>query len=344
MVVYCLKFVLRGESPRDYADLLRSLKFPPSISISDIPDRLASHVNSTVPGFFSPNLGRLFPATKENLASAELGILEKQLPWIHNEGTPSQTWSCQIWEGSGQRLWLLSPTSHSSLGPILPKWPFSREEFFPKRALLRRVTLVPQLNGIVNTEAEEQLHSLIDRFNYSLNTMKPINHLFMMRLRIHMHNSGINSTFKSKIESTFSAQAGHAVETRLDNYGRLVLSHGNALSLQKQHDERPSRADVPAETERPLSPIIPVSASNTKRRDRSPASTSRGNSNKSSPSVLSAMPASSPMKQTPGLPANDSKKTKVKSVSCERNGQALWNKRKIFSFLISVFFLSSLPY
>ena len=49
MVVYCLKFVLRGESPRDYADLLRSLRFPPSISISDIPDRLASHVNSTVP-------------------------------------------------------------------------------------------------------------------------------------------------------------------------------------------------------------------------------------------------------------------------------------------------------
>ena len=31
---------------RDYADLLRSLRFPPSISICDIPERLASHVNN----------------------------------------------------------------------------------------------------------------------------------------------------------------------------------------------------------------------------------------------------------------------------------------------------------
>lgn len=89
MVVYCLKFVLRGESPRDYADLLRSLKYPPSISISDIPDRLASHVNNSVPRFFTPNNGRLFPVTKDNLAAAEQGILEKRLPWIHNEGAPS---------------------------------------------------------------------------------------------------------------------------------------------------------------------------------------------------------------------------------------------------------------
>lgn len=67
MVVYCLKFVLRGESPRDYADLLRSLKFPPSISICDIPERLASHVNNNVPGFFSPDDGRLFPLTEDIL-------------------------------------------------------------------------------------------------------------------------------------------------------------------------------------------------------------------------------------------------------------------------------------
>ena len=241
MVVYCLKFVLRGESPRDYADLLRSLKFPPSISISDIPDPLASHVNSTVPGFFSPNLGRLFPAIRDNIDSVELGILEKQLPWIHNEGPPSPPdLDRPEREVDIECDDLVHPVTHVSDRYSLSDR-FHARNVSQKRALLRRVALVPQLNGIVNTEAEEQLHSLIDCFNYSLNTMKPINHLFMMRLRIHLLNLSINSTFKAKIESTFSAQAGHAVETRLDNYSRLLLSHCNTRPLQKQPDESPKR-------------------------------------------------------------------------------------------------------
>ena len=79
MVVYCLKFVLRGQSPNDYADLLRSLKFSPSISICDIPDRLAKHANNTLPGFFSPYNGMLFPSTEESLSDAEQGLLVKSL-------------------------------------------------------------------------------------------------------------------------------------------------------------------------------------------------------------------------------------------------------------------------
>lgn len=319
MVVYCLKFVLRGKSPRDYADLLRSLKFPPSIIIIDIPDRLASHVNSTVPGFLSLNLGRLFPATRDNLASAELGILEKQLPWIHNEGTPSLPYlDRRDREIDFEFYDRVHPVTQVSDRYSLSDR-FHERNSSQKRALLRRVTLVPHLNGIINTEAEEQLHSLIDRFNYILNTMKPINHLFMMRLIVHLHNSAVNSTFKAKIESTFSAQAGHAVETELDNYGRLLLSHGNARSLQKQPDQRANRAADPAETEPPLSPIIPVSACNSNRRDGSPPSTSPGRHTaytKSSPSVPSAMPANNTIKETPGLPTNGLKKTKVKMVNC----------------------------
>ena len=67
MVVYCIKFVLRGESPRDYVDMLRSLAFPPSINISDMPHHIATHANHTVPHFFRPNDGRLFPPTEENI-------------------------------------------------------------------------------------------------------------------------------------------------------------------------------------------------------------------------------------------------------------------------------------
>ena len=129
MVVYCLKFVHRGESPRDYADLLRSLKFPPSISISDITDRLASHVNSTVPGFFSPNLGRLFPATRDNIASAELDILEKQLPWIHNEGAPSPPYLGR----SDREVDIECDDLVHLITHVSDRYSLSREEFFTKK-------------------------------------------------------------------------------------------------------------------------------------------------------------------------------------------------------------------
>ena len=73
MVVYCMKFVLRGESPRKktepYVDILRSLAFPPSINIFDMPHCIARHANHTVQYFFRPNNGRLFPPTEENITA-----------------------------------------------------------------------------------------------------------------------------------------------------------------------------------------------------------------------------------------------------------------------------------
>lgn len=79
LVIYCLKFVLRGESPRDYADILRSLKYPPNINISDIPHRFARHTNNTVPGFFNPNDGRLFPPNESNIRSYKDDCLGSQI-------------------------------------------------------------------------------------------------------------------------------------------------------------------------------------------------------------------------------------------------------------------------
>ncbi len=311
MVVYYLKFVLRGESPRDYADLLRSIKFPPSISISDIPDRLASHVNNSVPGFFSPNNGRLFPATRDNIASAELGILEKRLPWIQNEGAPSLPFpenECDIEEFAHPTT---NVTDRYSLSDR-----FHEKNSSQKRALLRRVTLVPELNGIINTEAEEQLHSLIDRFNYCLNTMKPVNHLFMMRLKVHLHNSGINRTFRANIESTFSAQAGHAVETEFDNYGRLLLRRGNKGRVQSQPEQNPNKTPILTGDEPPLSPIIPVSA-NRKKRSSSSTGTTSGEDHNASTQTSSSIPSTAPTRNDPSTNKQTTsalKKSKVRYV------------------------------
>ena len=275
MVVYCLKFVLRGESPRDYADLLRSLKFPPSISICDIPDRLAKHVNNTLPGFFSPYDGMLFPSTEGNLLDAEQGLLEKSLPWLHDDGV-STTANC-----------ISNKSETDGVHPITGVTDryclfdrFHERNSSQRSSLLRRVTLVPELNGLINTEAEEQLHSSIGRSNYCLNTMKPSNHLFVMRLKIHSHNDKINSTFKRRIWNTFTAQAGHQVETTLDVHGRLVLKRGKANVLQEScnsqlscqaaspkvsANETPNSSPAvhvgSSEYDLPLSPVIPVSGS-----------------------------------------------------------------------------------
>ena len=164
-VVYCLKFVLRGESPRDYADLLRSLRFAPSISICDIPDRLARHVNNTVPGFFSPHNGMLFDSTEDNLQAAEQGLLVKSLPWLQDDGALHAMISTDD-EGAANIHPMTGVTDRYCLSDR-----FHERNSGERSALLRRVTLVPELNGLINTEVEEQLHSSIGRSNYCLNKM-----------------------------------------------------------------------------------------------------------------------------------------------------------------------------
>ena len=329
MVVHCLKFVLRGESPRDYADLLRSLKFPPSITICDIPERLASHVNSSVPGFFSPHDGRLFPLTENNLAAAEQGVLEKSLPWIHNEGAPSfpSPDSLSVNHGT-EELISIHPTTKVPDRYCLSDR-FHETNSSQRRALLRRVTMVPELNGIVNTEAEEQLHNIIGRSNYCLNTMKPVNHLFMMRLKIQLHNTGINSAFREKIESTFSAQAGRAVKTDLDNHGRLLLRQRSTQSRSgpayipspSSPAVTPTSADPQFdETQGPMSPIIPVSASKAKQEfsENGPSTSidsKKNDSAKRGPSFRPAPAVTEQTKRATGIPSSSSRKKKVRSVS-----------------------------
>ena len=44
-IVYVLKFVLRAESPRDYVDLLLSMKFQPNVTIIDMANMVAAHGN-----------------------------------------------------------------------------------------------------------------------------------------------------------------------------------------------------------------------------------------------------------------------------------------------------------
>ena len=56
-VVYVLKFVLRAESPRDYVDVLLSMKFQPNSCIIDMAHMVVAHGNKRKPNMFSPNDG-----------------------------------------------------------------------------------------------------------------------------------------------------------------------------------------------------------------------------------------------------------------------------------------------
>ncbi len=86
-MVYSIKFNLRAESPRDYADILLSWKHFPNVSIYDFARGLATHTNLREPEkfTFSPHEGRLAEATTDNLQLAGEGKLKGQFILAQNK-------------------------------------------------------------------------------------------------------------------------------------------------------------------------------------------------------------------------------------------------------------------
>jgi hypothetical protein len=69
-VVYALKFLLRAEGPRDYVDILLSLKYQPSITLVDMAHIVTAHGNAHSSGMFQPYEGRVTEGTSTNIKSA----------------------------------------------------------------------------------------------------------------------------------------------------------------------------------------------------------------------------------------------------------------------------------
>ena len=233
MVVYCIKFVLRGESPRDYVDMLRSLAFPPSINISDMPHRIATHANNTVPHFFRPNDGRLFQPTEENIDAAKEGRLVIHLPWVQGSSIPK---AFQFSFGEEKSQEEVHPvTGVTDRYSLCDRFHEKNSSSAPD--ILRRVTLVPELNAVINTEVEEQLHSSINRSNYTFNMMLPGNHLFMMRLKIHLSNTHIDQVYRCKLEKAICSYIGTAKGLQHDTNGILLLQTTQSIERGNQEEE-----------------------------------------------------------------------------------------------------------
>ena len=80
--MYALKFVVRAESPRDYVDVLLSMKYQPNVVLIDMAHMVAVHGNHRKPGMFSPYEGRVAPATEANIKAAQEGKLTVDMPWL----------------------------------------------------------------------------------------------------------------------------------------------------------------------------------------------------------------------------------------------------------------------
>nr|XP_055064926.1 uncharacterized protein LOC129447284 [Misgurnus anguillicaudatus] len=201
-VVYSLKFLIRAESPRDFADLLLSWKHLPNICIYDFARGLVAHTNVTrapdiVP--FQPFEGRLLEPTTENISMAREGKILCHLPWLsEKKETPDENGHPVT--GSADHF-VLYNTFHES-------------NTKDPRDILRKVSLVPELAGKINSQVVEQFFSQMRENDYFLNNAAPATNIFLLRSIVHHRNQRTNNEFIKRARKTF------VTDTEFNDYGQ----------------------------------------------------------------------------------------------------------------------------
>ena len=227
-VIYGVKFLLRSESPRDYIDMLRSMKHKPNVFICDMAHMVAVQGNRFQEDFFSPFEGRVAESTVENIEKAKSGDLHVSFPFLlDNKPVEEQSAgsNCHPVTGSNVRL---------SLFDI-----FHQSNTKNDKEALRRIGCVKELKGIVNSQAAEQLHCSFNKNKHFLNQMTPVNHIFMFRSVIELQNKEKNF----RIYEQLRAQTNSGIF--LDGLGRSCLStfggqvehFGNPLQMNDNYTQ-----------------------------------------------------------------------------------------------------------
>ncbi|KAM3605857.1 uncharacterized protein V6R79_006120 [Siganus canaliculatus] len=178
-IVCSLKFNLRAESPRDFADLLLSWKHIPNVCVYDFACGLAAHANLRAPDNppFQPHEGRLASPTKENIDAAVHQKLKVHLPWLVER--------MQHPEANGH------PMTGSSQHYVLYN-KFHQSNTKDPRDILRRMNVVPELQGSLTSQVAVQLFAALRKNNYFLNNMAPSSRIFLMRNIIEHRNKHTN--------------------------------------------------------------------------------------------------------------------------------------------------------
>ena len=95
--------------------------------------------------------------------------------------------------------------------------------------ILRRVTFVHELNGILNTQREEQLNLAYKKDSSFLNQMLPLNHIFLLRSNIDIRNERINEKTISFLEATSSFKVTY------DRYGRALIDKNERVKKRTKN-------------------------------------------------------------------------------------------------------------
>ena len=184
-VVYAFKSLLMPESPRDIGDVLLSMKFPPTIVISDIPHMVAGHVNRRSENFFYPHSGRVVEPSETNIKMAEDGnFIPISFPWL-NRRMEKATANLSLNGMSVHPVTLV----HQRLS-LYDK--FHQNNTTQRKEFLRKTAYVRELDGVV-TETAEQLNSFLSKSLYFLDGLSPIHHLLVIKALFSLRNAEINS-------------------------------------------------------------------------------------------------------------------------------------------------------
>uniref|UniRef100_A0A667YZS3 HMG domain-containing protein n=1 Tax=Myripristis murdjan TaxID=586833 RepID=A0A667YZS3_9TELE len=171
-IVYSVKFNLRSESPRDFADLLLSWQHLPNVCVYDFARGLVAHATSPCP--FE---GRLAEPTKENVEAAGHGDLKVHLPWLVDKLENPESNGHPV-TGSREHYVLYDKFHQANTKDPLD--------------VLRRIQIVPELQANLNSQVAEQLFASLRKNNYFLNNMGPSAHIFLMRNILEHRNNQQN--------------------------------------------------------------------------------------------------------------------------------------------------------
>ena len=114
---------------------------------------------------------------------------------------------------------------------------FHQKNSSSEKEQLRRLDLVEQLKGDINSQVVEELFTSLDRSIYFLTQCKPVNHIFIIRLVLHLLNEKKNEERLQRITKKVKANFSDCAIT----YGpdkRLKISsvQANSASLDgKEH-------------------------------------------------------------------------------------------------------------
>ena len=156
--------------------------------------------------YFRQMTGMVSEISEESIEKALLGTLSISLPWLEKENASTTSVIDDVHPVTGSSTHLCLFDRFHECNTVKTK------------KILRRVTHVKELKGVVNTQRDEQLHATHCYDSRFLNGMKPVNHIFLLRSIINLKNATKNIC---KIQAT-KLLSKH--EVYRDSLGRLMLS------------------------------------------------------------------------------------------------------------------------